>query len=103
MGSYPLDKSVFFRTQQGSDYGYGKGHRGQNTPNLDKGIFKTGADFETSEQRGEIGIIDIHVGDLLISGSAMFDAYISYRMEGDPKWIDMRQMGRPIWWRKSLK
>ena len=62
-----LDKSVFFWTQQGFDYGYEKGFRDQNNTNLDKGIFKANEDFDTSERRNVIGIIAIHVGDLLIS------------------------------------
>ena len=52
----------------GFGYGYGKGFRGQNTSNLDKGILKANEDFDTSAQRDVIGIIAIHVGDLLISG-----------------------------------
>ena len=67
-GVTTLDKSVFFRTQQGFGYGYGKGPRDQNTPNLDKGVLMANEDFETSDQRDVIGIVAIHVGDLLISG-----------------------------------
>ena len=46
-GSYPLNKAIFFWTQQGFDYGYGKGFRDQNISNLDKGTFKAVGDFET--------------------------------------------------------
>ena len=35
-----LDKSVFFRTRQWSDYGYGKGFRDLNNTNLDKCVLK---------------------------------------------------------------
>ena len=72
-----LDKSVFFWTQKGLDYGYGVGFRDENTSNLDNGILKVGENFETCEQRNAIGAISIHVGDLLISGSEMFIAYIA--------------------------
>ena len=67
VGVNSLDKSVFFRTQQGFGYGYGKGFRDQNTPYLYNGILKVEGDFETSEQRIVIGIVAIHVGDFLIS------------------------------------
>ena len=36
-----------------------------------------GEGFETSDQREVIGIISIHVGDLLISGSDMFIDHIT--------------------------
>ena len=49
-GVTTLDKSVFFRTQQGFGYGYGKGFRYQITQNLDKGILKVQEDPETSEK-----------------------------------------------------
>ena len=39
--------------------------------------------FETYEQRNVIGIIAIHVDDLLISGSEMFIGYITQRMKGE--------------------
>ena len=81
MGSYPLDKSVFFRTQQGFGYGYGTGFSDRNNTNLDKGIWKAGEDFDTSEQRNVIGIIAIHLGDLLIAGSDMSIWYISQKMK----------------------
>ena len=81
-GVTSLDKSVFFGTQQGFDYGYGKGVRDQNTPNLDKGILKANQDFETSEQRNAIGIIAIRVDDLLVSGNGMSVVYISQKMKG---------------------
>ena len=75
----PLDKSVFFWTQQGFGYGYGKGFRDQNTPNLDKGALKVGECSETIEHRDVIGIIAIHVDDLLISGSGMVIEYITQK------------------------
>ena len=71
-GVTSLDKSVFFRTQQGFGYGYGKGFRDQNTTNLDKGILKANEDFETTEQRNVTGVISIQSDDLLIPGSAIF-------------------------------
>ena len=37
-GVTSLGKSVFFWTQQGSDYGYGGEFRDPNSPNMDKGI-----------------------------------------------------------------
>ena len=72
-----VDKSVFFWTHQGFGYGYGKGFRGQNTPNLGNGILKVGEGFETRERRVVIGIIAIRVEDLLISGSEVFIEYIT--------------------------
>ena len=80
-GVTPLDKSVFFWTQQGFYYGYGVGFRGENTSNLDSGILKVGENFETREQRKAIGIIAIHVGDLLISWSEMSIEYIAQGMK----------------------
>ena len=44
------------------------GFRDPNSPNLDKGVLKVNGKFGTSEQRNAAGIIDIHVGDLLIPG-----------------------------------
>ena len=96
------DKSVFFWTQQGLGYGYGEGFRGQNTPNLDKGILKADADFETSEQRDVLGSIAIHVGGLLISGNDMSVEYITHRMKENAKWITMRETKRSICEWKSL-
>ena len=78
-----LDKSVFFWTRQGFDYGYGRGFRDQNNTNLDKRIFKAIEDFDTSEQRNVIGVIAIRVDDLLISGSDMFIEYIPHKMNGE--------------------
>ena len=37
--------------------------------------------FETNERRKAIGIISIHVGDLLIAGSGSFIKYITQRMK----------------------
>ena len=50
-GVTSVDKSVFFRTQQGYDYGYGGGFRDPNSPNRDKGILKGDGNFETIGQR----------------------------------------------------
>ena len=52
MGSYTMDKSVFFRTQQRFGYGYewgggGGGFRDPNQTNLGNGILKVNANFET--------------------------------------------------------
>ena len=45
------DKSVFLRTRQGCDYGYGEwGVRDPNPSNLDKGILKANANFETTDK-----------------------------------------------------
>ena len=77
----PLDKSVFFWTQQGFGYGYGKGFRDRNAPNLNNGIMKANEDFETSERRNAIGVIAISVEDLLISGSGMFIDRITQKMK----------------------
>ena len=89
-GVTSLDKSVFFRTQQGFDYCYGEGFRGKNTPNLYKGILKVGENFETRDTRKVLGIIDIRVGDLLISGSEDFIEYISLKMKENSGRVDMR-------------
>ena len=98
-----LAKSVFPRTRQGFSYGYGEGFRDQNTPNLDNGALKANEGFEPSEQRDVIGIIDIHVDDLLISGSDMFAEYITQKMTENSKRIAMGGMKRSIYGRKSLK
>ena len=98
-----LDKSVFFWTQKGFEYGYGMCFRDTNTPNIDKAILRGDEDFETCEQSNVIGLISIHVGDLLISGSEMFTEYITRRMKENPKWISMKKTKRPIWGCESLK
>ena len=98
-----LDKSVSFWTQQVFGYGYGKGFRDQNTSTLDNGILTTNEDFETSGERDVIGIIAIHVGDLLISGNGMFAEYITHRMEENWRRRAIRKMKRPIWRWESLK
>ena len=74
-GVTSLDKSVFFWTQQGFDYGYGVKFRDPNPPNLDKGILKINENFEAIDKRKVLGIISIHVDDLLISGSIDFNDY----------------------------
>ena len=71
-GSYSLDKSVFFWTQHVFGYEYGGGFRDPNSPNLDNGILKVIENFETIEQRKVLGVIAIHVEDLLISGVDVF-------------------------------
>ena len=73
------------------------GFRDKNTSNLDKGLLMANEDFETCERRNVIGLIYIHVGDLLISRSVMFTDYITQRMAGNPKWIDTKKMRRPNW------
>ena len=102
-GGTSLDKSVFFRTQQGFEYGYGKGFRDPNTSNLDKGIFKANEDFETSEQRDLIGIVSIHVDDLSISGSGIAIKYIAKRTKSKSRRVDMEKTNRRIWVWKSQK
>ena len=52
--------------------------------------------FETGERRTAIGLIAIHVGDLLISGGEMFIEYITQRMKESPKWISMEKVKRRI-------
>ena len=39
--------------------------------------------FETDDKRDVLGIIAIRVGDLLISGSDLFDGYISGQLKGE--------------------
>ena len=58
------------------------GFRDPNPSNLDKGISKVSANFETRDKREVLGIISIHVDDLLISGSSDFTDYISWEMGG---------------------
>ena len=62
-----------------------RGVRGPNTKNLDYRILKAGEGLESIERRGDIGIIAIRVGDLLISGSDMFTDYITPKMKGRPE------------------
>ena len=59
-------------TQQGFKYEYGEEFRDKNLLNLDQGIFKINDFFETNERRYVIGLVAIHVDDLLISGSGAF-------------------------------
>ena len=77
-----LDKSVFFWTRQGFEYGYGGKFRDPNSKNLDKGILNANGNFETSDKRQALRTIDIHVGDLLISVSDVFIAYIPLGVKG---------------------
>ena len=80
----PLAKSVFFRTQQCFEYGYGMGFRDKNTSNLDKVTLEGGARISGHANKEiPFGIIAIHVGDLLISGSEMFTEYITRSMKGE--------------------
>ena len=95
-GVTSLDISVFFRPQQVFGYGYGGGFRDPNSPNLAKGVLKADGDFDTTEQRNALGIIDIHVDDLLISGSGGFTGYISQIMKGESE-VDIYRWGRRIW------
>ena len=78
-GVTSMDKSVFFRNQQGLDYEDGERLRDPNRTNLGNGILKAGANFETGEKRKVSGIIDIHVDDLLIPGGIEFTDYISWK------------------------
>ena len=99
-----LDKSVFFWTQKGLDYGYGVGFRDENTSNLENSPpIKAGAKFDTCDRGNAIGIIAIHAGDWLISGSEMFTGYITRRMWGNPNRIDRGETKRPIRGRKPVK
>ena len=67
-----LDKSVFFWTQEGFSYEYGRKYRDPNKTNLDKNEFKVNENFSNEEKRTAMGLIAIHVDDLLISGSDIF-------------------------------
>ena len=60
----------------GFSYGYGGEFRDPDSPHIDNGILNANGNFDTSEQGEVSGIIDIHVGDLLISGSDGFIEYI---------------------------
>ena len=73
-----------------------KGPRDKNNTNLDEGIFKANEDFDTREQRNVIKIIDIRVGELLISGSGMFIDYMPHKMMENPRRVAMRKTRRPI-------
>ena len=63
-------------------YGYGRKFRDPNSPNLERGIFKANGNFGDIEQRQALGIIDVRVDDLLISGGDFFTEYASKRMKG---------------------
>ena len=67
-----LDKSVFFWTQEGFSYEYGRKFRDPNKTNLDKNEFKVNGNFPNEDKRTAMGLIAIHVDDLLISGSGTF-------------------------------
>ena len=56
--------------------GMGGEFRDPNRTNLDKGILRANGNFETGEKRKVLGIISIHVDDLLTSGSSEFIDYI---------------------------
>ena len=92
-----IGKSVFFWTQRGFEYGNGDEFRDSNSTCREKGILKVGEIVATVEQRGVMGIIAIHVGDLLISGSGVFIKYISKMSKGDSIRIAMGKTKRPIW------
>ena len=74
-GVASLDKSVFFWTQQGFNYGYGAKFRDPNSPNIDKGILKVSGNFETIAQRNALCIIAIRVDDLLIPGDILYGTF----------------------------
>ena len=64
-----LDKSVSFWTKEGFSYDYGRNYRDPNRANLGNNEFKANGNFLEETKRNVIGLIAIHVGDLLISGS----------------------------------
>ena len=68
-----------------------------NSTSPDKGILKANGNFETSDKGKAMGAIAIHVEDLLISGSDVFIEYIPNGMHGDSRYIDMKEIKRPIW------
>merc|ERR1712112_657617 len=82
-----LDKSVFFWTQEGFSYEYGRRYRDPNKNNIGKNEFKVNENFPNEEKRIAMGLIAIHVGDLLISGSGNSLEYITFRMKDNSKWM----------------
>ena len=56
-----LDKSVFFRTQEGLSYEYGRKFRDQNRSNLGENEFKVNEIPPSGEKRKVMGPIAIHV------------------------------------------
>ena len=87
-----LDKSVFL-TQQGFRYNYGKEFRDKNLSRLDQGVLKVGDFSGNKEKRNLVGLIAIHVDDLLISGNGSFLKYMA-EMEENSKLIVLRKMAR---------
>ena len=73
----------------GWSMGIGGGVRDPDHADLDNGISKVIENFETGDKRNVLGIIAIHVADLLISGSSEFAEYISREMRGISNYIDM--------------
>ena len=53
----------------------------EESSNLDKCILNANWNFGAIDKRGFLGIISIHVGDLLISGSSDFTDYNSWEMK----------------------
>ena len=74
-------KSVSPWTQQGFEYGRGGEISDPNQTNVDNGILNVSENFETGENGKVLGIVDIHVDDLLISGSSEFTEYISWKIK----------------------
>ena len=101
---YSVDKSVFFRTQQALGYDYGRDFRDPNPPDLDKGILKENEYFETIEQRDIMGVVSIHVDDLLIAGRGICINYISKTLKAKSRRIAMGKTNRPIRvWKSQIR
>ena len=70
-------ENPFFSGQKIFEYKYGTGFRDESLANLDRNIFKVGADSETKEERNVMGIITIREEEILVSGKEMFLEYIT--------------------------
>ena len=64
---------------------------------MDNGVLQVNETPKTSDGRTVLGIIDIRVGDLLISGSSEFSEYISCGASGKSRRIAMVGINRLIW------
>ena len=77
MGGRPFLVSQFFFWPEGSfKYDSGEGFRGRCIGDNENGISAVNPDFVAKIKRDVVGVLIAHVGDLLVSGTDAFIAYI---------------------------